>query len=434
MSAEDHEQRDYSSSPSSQRSESNFSGDGGNAEEVLGEEEGEELIETEDYDEEESEEEDIDEESLMDYYDQVDYGNTSNLDNGDDGGSDFYYDAFDEDDYFSNGDPENESDSDGSNFIGNDATVNNGEENDMNSGSDHPSEAEIAPAREHSYLPGTTNPLYPEQWLLQPHHQLRHQIQPHHQPLTTTSPNENSKVAPTTTTVTACNGMVEIPILQLEGVVLFPNSTVPLRLTDMCWVRYLSRQIAIARDGCGYNGFGDVNGGDHGNGDARVRIGIVTKLNSSRRPRRRIYDISREDQLQHQHHSRNDNSSDNQNSTNNNNANNVNNDNRGGSARMGRWNLEMIRRGILVRRQNSSSHNDSDNSDNDNESSNERIMQRHERYLQHPIHHFSSTSSSQGEPRFDPLWGRIGTFATITYTHEDPLQSPQRIIVTALTT
>ncbi|KAL3932972.1 MAG: hypothetical protein SGBAC_010602 [Bacillariaceae sp.] len=41
---------------------------------------------------------------------------------------------------------------------------------------------------------------------------------------------------------------VDLPILELYGVVLFPGSTIPVKLRERSWIDYLGRQIAIMRE------------------------------------------------------------------------------------------------------------------------------------------------------------------------------------------
>ncbi|CAJ1934470.1 unnamed protein product [Cylindrotheca closterium] len=41
---------------------------------------------------------------------------------------------------------------------------------------------------------------------------------------------------------------VDLPVLELYGVVLFPGSTIPVKLRERSWIEYLGRQIAIMRE------------------------------------------------------------------------------------------------------------------------------------------------------------------------------------------
>lgn len=95
-----------------------------------------------------------------------------------------------------------------------------------------------AAARDHSYLPGTSNPLFPASLLERRREQQR-----------------SSKIND--------SSLQQLAILELEGVVLFPGSTLPLRLRDSPWVDYLGRKIDASRDLVAPN--------------EEVRIGVVTR-------------------------------------------------------------------------------------------------------------------------------------------------------------
>jgi len=41
---------------------------------------------------------------------------------------------------------------------------------------------------------------------------------------------------------------IDLPILELYGVVLFPGSIIPVKLRERSWIEYLGRQIAILRE------------------------------------------------------------------------------------------------------------------------------------------------------------------------------------------
>ena len=343
--------------------------------------------------------------------------------------NDIFTSAHVENGYYSNGDPSDTSSVESSEADSNGDTQ---EEEEEEEEEDYSPRGEILPAaRQHTYLPGTTNPLFPEQWL-QPNlglatttmHSTVHQHSMRHATLLGNNNNNNALI---------------LPILQLHEIVLFPNSTLPLRLTRNSWVRYLSRQISHARDGgigrrtrnnvdneADSGGYASQETSQH---NAQVQIGIVTKLKNTRRRRR----------THHNRHTSTQNSAQGE-------SDRINQDLATNlrSGRMGRWNMELIRRGILRRRQNDENddidHNGSNedesrgnrstNSNNEDESSlGQRRVSQRERYL-HPL-------DSSEENVSDPLLHRIGTLATITYTHEDDQRSDEnvrRIIVTALST
>ena len=82
----------------------------------------------------------------------------------------------------------------------------------------------------HSYLPGTAHPLcLPELIDQRKRRQATQDIESEN---STTSRRRNN------------NPFLELPVLQLmPGIVIFPGSTIPLRLRHPDWVRYLQRQI-----------------------------------------------------------------------------------------------------------------------------------------------------------------------------------------------
>ena len=80
-------------------------------------------------------------------------------------------------------------------------------------------------ASEHSYLPGTSHPLH-----------------------TSLSENGNSATTGLRQSLRSNPVLMELPILELPGVVLFPGSTFPLRCHEAAWKDYLGRQIASSRN------------------------------------------------------------------------------------------------------------------------------------------------------------------------------------------
>lgn len=47
---------------------------------------------------------------------------------------------------------------------------------------------------------------------------------------------------------TSSRRFVNLAVLELYGVVLFPGSTIPVKLRERSWIEYLGRQIAIMRE------------------------------------------------------------------------------------------------------------------------------------------------------------------------------------------
>ena len=90
------------------------------------------------------------------------------------------------------------------------------------------SEDELPDPREHSYLVGASHPLIAEDFgtlRKRPRNQTHEQTRNH---------NLN-------------NPFVDLCILELHGVVLFPGMTIPIRLRDRAWIQYLGRQIDRCR-------------------------------------------------------------------------------------------------------------------------------------------------------------------------------------------
>jgi len=99
-----------------------------------------------------------------------------------------------------------------------------------------------AAVREHSYLPGTSNPLFPASLLEQRRRQEQEGLRKRRD----------------------YDGLQELAILELEDVVLFPGSTLPLRLRHSPWIEFLGPKIDDSRN--------------HPNEE--VRIGVVSHVRS----------------------------------------------------------------------------------------------------------------------------------------------------------
>ena len=271
-----------------------------------------------------------------------------------------------------------------------------------------------AAAREHTYLPGITSALFPEEWLIQgrpapPAHvpvQARRQQYKNTEAATTTDVNVDFGIEPIATRSTIASHIVQIPILELEGVVTFPYSTLPLRFESREWIRYLKAQIDRVKSMSG--GIGSTGSTTSSSfEESQVQIGILTKVKKRRRRRR-----GSEGEIV-----------------------------RGATGgRMGRWNLAMIRRGILrsTRRRGEDGspvvhHHDDDDEvvDNDHPTSADEGSASSNTPTQF---FYPTTRTSTQEPPVDPLIGRIGTFATITYIQERDDNMENEIIVTALST
>jgi hypothetical protein len=109
-------------------------------------------------------------------------------------------------------------------------------------------------ARDHTYLPGVSHPLMPESLL--------------------SSSNKKRRIARSSLVLQSDNddGLVELPLLVLPpGVVIFPGSTLPIRLRHTRWIQYLGNKVAASRRG----------------GTEEICIGVLTQVNPVVAPGRR---------------------------------------------------------------------------------------------------------------------------------------------------
>jgi hypothetical protein len=167
-------------------------------------------------------------------------------------------------------------------------------------------------AREHSYLPGASHPLFPDSLrerqkvVLHHHNRSRYNRQkrkpPNQQqqqyqqqtsnsagrldstagvplgPLSNMNDHDNDDNSSSSSDDYAyCDDnddkshLTELAVLELPSVVLFPGSTIPIRLTDRNWTEYLGRQIEASRS------LQD----SHGHSQTEpVRLGILTRVAS----------------------------------------------------------------------------------------------------------------------------------------------------------
>lgn len=292
-------------------------------------------------------------------------------------------------------------------------------------------------ARDHAYLP-TAQPLYPEEWIPAGRHRNRlHQpsgssdntSQPsientdnnlnlakneaewssHYEVIT--EPSDGQRVAPTQHSLHA-NEEVEVnhtknvlAVMEVDDVVLFPGSTIPLRVRDPIWINYLGNLIDDAR-----GLYGCHSGSARGMGE--VQIGILPRISNRTRRRaqaRRSSSASSEPT------------------------------GGGGGGRMGRWRIDLIRRGVAAarrpsrRRRTENRERMSTNSANDDEdeagSSHDASSMARERGSVRGERREESEDESEEDEYFrpsisapslsNPYVGRVGTFATITFTHEE---------------
>lgn len=201
-----------------------------------------------------------------------------------------------------------------------------------------------------------------------------------------------------------------LAILEIDDVILFPGATLPLRLRDPNWLEYLVPLIDDARGLFGAHPMG------------QVRIGILPRIADGTRRTRRLP--------------------------------------RESGGRTGRWRIDLIRRGITWRRprrrimgQDETTNSNGDSSERGNtvgENTDASVAGREQQQIQGSQQNirarFSDPSQNnggggsrsdgqqsdgEGEDDYfhptappnnsDPLVGRVGTMATITFTHEEAL-------------
>lgn len=256
--------------------------------------------------------------------------------------------------------------------------------------------SDLPAARDHSYLPGTRHLLYS----VNPQHDRNNGMTVQQRPSDPDYYN-HSKLQP-------CS--VQLPILQLDGVVLFPNTTLPLRITNASFCQYLRREIDHARavDSSVSN---DANE-DKRRDPIQVRIGIITRLQGTRRT-----DSLRSSRRLDAANYRDDDGDDGQQQA-----------EAPVRRRMGRWNLAMIRRNVIPTRGH---HEDGDR---ETFSSEESGAQQRVPPEERSINYGRSLPT-------DRLYGRIGTLATITSINENDSTGEDasgnnfhHLIITAMTT
>lgn len=253
------------------------------------------------------------------------------------------------------------------------------------------------PAREHSYLPGSSHPLFPEQLLGESFRSIarkrarggfRYRDASNEECVCLeddeagdgddSGNDENSLDTHKRATGKPACRLMELTVLELDGVVFFPGSTLPIRLRNPKWIEYLGTKIDAAR--------GIATGAIVSKEE--VRMGIITrveKIPQRRQPERNSWMRAgfRLDQR-----------------------------GAGQMAAMLNEYVDQFQEDGHVLRQ---SHLDDDGDDVGDDSSEDGISN-------------GSTNSSatgqdatapQGQNVLDPLIGRTGTMGTITYTHED---------------
>lgn len=194
--------------------------------------------------------------------------------------------------------------------------------------------------------------------------------------------------------------LATVAVMEMEDIVLFPGSTIPLRLHDRNWVTYLGQLIDDAR-----GLYGSHRGTSGGMGEVRIVILPRVSAGTRRTPRRLIES----------------------------------------GGRTGRWRVDLVSRGVTSmrsltrrRRRSESTETVADGNPSGNEEGDRRTGEENgaptdvvedsgPRRRQRDFSYHSSSQSevdlfrrpSAPQEPYDPLIGRIGTMATITFTHEE---------------
>lgn len=271
------------------------------------------------------------------------------------------------------------------------------------SGENH---GDLPEPRQHAYLPGASHPLYPEGWIgrsgvgrpCQHGPAAASSSSPSSTPHAST---QSSLYDPIPPTILAPNStIIELPILELDDVILFPGCTVPLRLRHPGWVEYLGRRIDEARFGFGVSSSGDVFAGGDISDQQQVRIGVMIKLRGTRRRTRSHQPLNEAPTARDDGNTAGDAAASTGRAT------------RATSRRQGRWRMESLRRGVIRQREPEQDNHEQaagvgDRNDGGGGRSNDN----------------NGPTFIRPTPPADPRIGRIGTLATITYTHEAAAES-----------
>jgi hypothetical protein len=183
-----------------------------------------------------------------------------------------------------------------------------------------------------------------------------------------------------------------LAIMEVGDVVLFPGSTIPLRVRDPVWVNYVGTLIDDAR-----GLYGSHSGSAGGMGE--VQIGILPRI-SRRRTRRRSSSTSVTTRSQQT------------------------------GGRMGRWRIDLIRRGVASirrpgrrRRDGTSTNNNDNEAESDQNNAHNRDNDRDEESEEESSEDEYFHPARSAPTPSNPFIGRIGTMATITFTHEEAATS-----------
>jgi len=227
---------------------------------------------------------------------------------------------------------------------------------------------------QHSYLPGPSHPLLNSQRISSRSSQDQS---------ISSSPRVSQRID-STESLSSARQFEELPILELPGVVLFPGSSIPIRLSNRAWIQHLGRRIDESRR-LGSSDFGST-----------VQLGILTRKDET------VAFAAVETQ-----HARR----------------------RSSLLRRGVRNSPQARRislilqrellGDIVVNESSSSENGSDDDDDDDDDTTNRATNRGRLHRAEIRNSHRSSSGNNSQRNVHPFIGRIGTIATITYTHGD---------------
>jgi len=151
---------------------------------------------------------------------------------------------------------------------------------------------------EHSYLPGTTHPICPRELIEQRRHRRR--ISPINIITNSQSQNTQQSFTPINRNTMKSSSKPRLPpwnahrkpsplkilaVLELDHVILFPGSTLPLRLRDPKWKEYLGTRIQRATDMISTYQSDQMDFDKIGNGEddeealtGQITIGILNKV------------------------------------------------------------------------------------------------------------------------------------------------------------
>ena len=273
-------------------------------------------------------------------------------------------------------------------------------------------------AKNHPYLP-TALPLFPEQWITT--NSNRATTQRTNRRVREENDDERSFFVDDVdeySEIEYCGNIStthQLAVYEIDDIILFPGATLPLRLRDPNWVSYLKSLIDNARKlsyaAQQYNEDGTTTTIQQRMGEARLvilpRVNYETRRTRRRRrrPRRNSFAVveRRPDDRENQMEERR-------------------------VPMMGRWRVDLIRRGVVpssrTRRSSSTRVSSERNNPRRSETNDESVDQSSsdddgESDMFRPVRPAARSALSND----NPLIGRVGTMATITFTHEEVVEA-----------